>query len=400
MSRRARSRTSFLPRDLHPAAWWVWALGMATAASRTTNPWLLGVVIAVVCYVVVARRSDSPWARSFRLYLYLGLIIVGMRCLFRVVFGGGEGSTILLHLPQIPLPAWAAGIRLLGDVSAESVLGGFYDGLRLATMVICLGAANALANPKRLLRSMPSALYEVGTAVIVALSVFPQLAESVQRVHRARRLRGHVATGRRALRSVIIPVLEDALDRSLQLASSMDSRGYGRAGTASPRSRATTGTFMVLGLVGVCVGIYGTLDGTTPRILAGPMLLVGVLLALCGFVLAGRRVERSRYRPDRWHLPEILTATTGVAVAAMVGGVTGDTTALDPSLTDLSLPLLAWGPLLAVLVGILPAWLTPPPASPFVGLEDEPEPSGGAPESSGIPESSGTASGDPIGARR
>lgn len=412
MPRPARSVLLLLPRDLHPAAWWIWALGLATAASRTTNPWLLGVVIAVVCFVVVSRRSNSPWARSFRLYLYLGLIIVAVRCLFRVLFGGGEGSTILLHLPQIPLPAWAAGIRLLGDVSAEAVLGGFYDGLRLATMIVCLGAANALANPKRLLRSMPSALYEVGTAVVVALSVFPQLAESVQRVRRARRLRGHAATGRRALRSVIVPVLEDALDRSLQLASSMDSRGYGRAGSASPGSRAITGTFMVVGLIGVCVGIYGTLDGTTPRLLAGPMLLLGVILALSGFVLAGRRVERSRYRPDRWHLAEILTAASGVVVAALFFGVAGaDPSALDPSLTDLSLPLLAWGPLAVVLVGILPAWLTPPPASPFVGLDDEREPPtiaettdatvvGATAGSTGLPGSSTPPTGEPAGVPR
>ncbi|MEP6798639.1 MAG: energy-coupling factor transporter transmembrane component T [Lapillicoccus sp.] len=400
-----RYAPSFLPRDLHPAAWWLWALGLATAASRTTNPWLLGVTIAVVCYVVVSRRSNSPWARSFRLYLYLGLFIVVMRCLFRVVFGGGEGTTIIVHLPTIPLPAWAAGIRLLGDVSAESVLGGLYDGLRLATMVICLGAANALANPKRLLRSMPSALYEVGTAVVVAMSVFPQLAESVQRVSRARRLRGHAATGRGALRSIVIPVLEDALDRSLQLASSMDSRGYGRSGSASARSRATTGTFMVLGLVGVCVGIYGTLDGTTPRILAGPMLLLGVLLALVGFLLAGRRVERSRYRPDQWHLAEVLTAASGIAVAGLVLGSSGaDPTALNPSLSDLSLPLLAWGPLGAVLLGLLPAWATPPPASPFVGLDDVPEPAtpstAGTPGTPGTPDTPGTATGTPVGANR
>ena len=33
---------SRLPRTLHPGAWWLWALGLATAASRTTNPLLLG----------------------------------------------------------------------------------------------------------------------------------------------------------------------------------------------------------------------------------------------------------------------------------------------------------------------------------------------------------------------
>src|ERR1043165_7709627 len=141
--------TYFLPRDLHPAAWWVWALGLAVAASRTTNPWLLLTIIAVACYVVVARRSDAPWALAFRIYLYLRPVVIAVRVFFRIVFGGAEGSTIVLSLPEIPLPAWAAGIRLFGDVSAESLLGGLYDGLRLATMIICLGAANALANPKR-----------------------------------------------------------------------------------------------------------------------------------------------------------------------------------------------------------------------------------------------------------
>lgn len=366
--------TYFLPRDLHPAAWWLWALGLATAASRTTNPWLLGVLIAVVGFVVVTRRGDAPWALSFRLYVYLGLFIVVMRCLFRVIFGGGEGSHILFTLPEIPLPAWAAGIRLFGAVSAESVLGGFYDGLRLATMVICLGAANALANPKRLLKSLPSALYEVGTAVVVALSVFPQLAESVLRVNRARRLRGDVGKGRRALKSILIPVLADALDRSLRLAASMDSRGYGRAGEASRRSRWLTGTLMVLGLIGLCVGIYATLDGTTPRYLAAPMLVIGLAVALAGFTVAGRRVHRTRYRPDRWQPAEVVTAASGLGVAVLMFVSSAvDPSALNPSLINLEWPMLAWAPFLALLLGLLPAFLTPPPPPPFEGLEADRE---------------------------
>ncbi len=352
----------FLPRDLHPAAWWVWALGLATAASRTTNPWLLAVVIAVVCFVVVARRSDAPWAMAFRMYLWLAALVVVLRVGFRIVFGGGEGGTVLVTLPEIPLPAWAAGIRLFGAVSAESLLGGLYDGLRLATMIVCIGGANALANPKRLLAAMPSALYEVGTAVVVALSVFPQLAESVQRVRRARALRGNRAKGRKALRAIVIPVLEDALDRSLQLASSMDSRGYGRAGAATVQERLASGTLMVVGLIGVCVGVYNMLDGTTPRVLAGPALIAGIVVAMVGFTLAGRRVARTRYRPDRWRLAEVVTAFSGIAVAVVLLATSRvDPANLNPSLTTLSWPQLAWAPLCGVLVGLTPAWLTPPP---------------------------------------
>ena len=46
-----------LPRLLHPAAWWLWGLGLATAASRTTNPFLLLLVVAVAAWVVMERRE-------------------------------------------------------------------------------------------------------------------------------------------------------------------------------------------------------------------------------------------------------------------------------------------------------------------------------------------------------
>ena len=54
---------------------------------------------------------------------------------------------VLVDLPEIPLPDWVAGVRLLGPMTLESVLAGLYDGMRLATIVICVGAANSLANP-------------------------------------------------------------------------------------------------------------------------------------------------------------------------------------------------------------------------------------------------------------
>lgn len=312
-----------LPRDLHPVAWWLWAIGLATAASLTTNPLLLLLLVGVATVVVMARRSAQPWANSFRLYVWVGVVIVVVRVLFRIVFGGGYPGTVLLDLPEIPLPGWMSGITLFGPLTREALLAGLYDGLRLATIVICVGAANALANPKRLLRSVPPALYEIGTALVVAVTVLPQFADSVRRVRAAQSLRGG-ETGRvRRLRRLLVPVLEDALERSLALAAGMDARGYGRAGGLTRAQRRTTGALMLVGLGGICVGVYAVLDKTAPRYLALPMLGLGVLAAAAGLLSAGRRVERSRYRPDRWRWPELTIAASGIVVGAIGWWVSG-----------------------------------------------------------------------------
>ncbi len=308
--------TSWLPRDLHPLAWWGWALGLAVVASFTTNPWVLLLVVATCALVVAARRGDQPWARSFRLYAVLATAIVVTRVLFRILFGGGDYGTVILDLPEIPLPDWALGIHLLGPLTRESLLFAIYDGLRLGTIVLCVGAANSLANPKRLLRSMPAALYEIGSALVVAVTVLPQLVDSVRRVRAAQALRGG-ETGRvRGLRRLLVPVLEDALERSLALAAGMDTRGYGRTSGATPRERRTTGALMLLGLCGICVGVYAGLDGTTPDWLGRPMLVGGVVASVAGMFTAGRRVGRTRYRPAPWRWPELVVAMSGVAVGA------------------------------------------------------------------------------------
>ncbi len=338
---------------------------MAVAVSMTTNPFLLGLALGVTALVVASRRGSSPWARAFRLYLYLGLAIIVLRLVLHVVVGLKFGTIVVLPLPEVTLPSWAAGIQIGGTVYLEGLLGAAVQGLRLAVMIACIGAANALANPKRLLRALPAALHEIGSAVVVSVSVAPQLAESVQRVRRARLLRGDTSRGIRAVPAIALPVLEDTLDRSLLLAAAMDSRGYGRASAAPGPQRLVTATVTFAGLLASAVGLYGVLDASTPALMGTPLLAVGLALSAAGLWLGGRHVSRSTYRPDPWRGAEWLTVACGVvAAAALVVTARTDPSSLGMPLEPLAVPALPLVAVAGLLVAALPAYLTPEPPPP------------------------------------
>jgi energy-coupling factor transport system permease protein len=350
---------------------------LAAAVSHTTNPILLLLVLAVLAVVVANRRPDAPWARAFKYYLFLALTVVAVRVIFRSVFGGdvdAHDGAVLFHLPHVPLPSWAAGVQLGGPVTVDGTMAALYDGLRLGTLLCCIGAANTLANPKRALRVLPGALYELGVAVVVSLSVAPQLVESVQRVRRARKLRGGATGGFRALRSIAIPVLEDSLERSLRLAAAMDARGYGRTAAAAPKARRRTGALMLTGMCGLCIGAYGLLSGSTLRSLSVPAFAGGSVLCGLGLVLGGRQVRRTQYRPDPWKAPEWMVAVCGVIPAAvLIAGVGFDAGGLFPSTQPLIWPSFPLVPALSIMAAAVAAIAAPPPLR-FVRREAAPAP--------------------------
>ncbi|MGW2465807.1 CbiQ family ECF transporter T component [Streptomyces bauhiniae] len=346
--------------ELHPGAWWLWSLGLGTAATRTTNPLLLALLMAVAGHVVAVHRSSAPWARSYTAFAKLAVAVLLIRLAFTAVLGSPvPGTHVLFTLPEIPLPGWAQGIRLGGPVSAEALLFSGYNGLKLAALLVCVGAANALASPAKLLKSLPGALYEAGVAVVVALTFAPHLIADVQRLRAARRLRGRPDRGVRGLFQVGLPVLEGALERSVALAAAMDARGYGRTAEVPAPVRRTTTALTLGGLLGVCAGTYGLL--TAEGGLYGlPLLLAGALAALAGLRLGGRRSPRTRYRPAPWGVRAWLVAGSGAAVAALLAlASVRDPGALHPGVVPLAAPALPLWPAAPILLGLLPVLVVP-----------------------------------------
>ncbi|HEY5049535.1 MAG TPA: CbiQ family ECF transporter T component [Acidothermaceae bacterium] len=371
-------------RALHPGAWWAWSLALATAATRTTNPIVLLLLVAVAAFTVSARRSPQS-SRSFGLFLRLGLLVLAVRVVFDIVFGAQPTGHVLVRVPTVPLPGWAAGLHLGGNITVQGMLTAVYGGLQLATLLVCVGSANALASPRRLLRAMPGALYEAGVAITVAMSFAPQLAAASVRVRRARRLRGRPASGVRSWLGIALPVLEDALERSIELAAAMDSRGFGRRGAASALRRRLVSSAVVVGLVAVAIAVYELLDATSPTLIGLPLLVVGTVIACCAVLFGGRQPTRTKYRPDSWQVPEWIVIASGVAaLAGMLVAGRLYPGSLYTTTYPLVVPQLPWPALVGLVLALIPAWVTSPKTPALQGFSTTLEPAQDSPTPAGV----------------
>ena len=194
------------------------------AVIASNSAWVAGFAIAVAAISVYQFAEDAPWAKSFWFSLRLGAIILVIRTVVGVLIGVPIPGTKLFSVPILPLPSWIAGIRIGGVVTQDRLFSSIHEGLIIIAVICLFGAAVSLTSPHKLLRVTPVVIYEFGVATVIATSALPQLVQSVGRIRRARTLRGDEKP---SWRSIAIPLLEDSLSRSLELAAAMDSRGYG-----------------------------------------------------------------------------------------------------------------------------------------------------------------------------
>ena len=212
---------------LHPLTWWIWSFAVAICVARVNAPVFAIVSVGVVGVIVYFFRDDAPWGKSFIWTLKLAAWILLIRTFFAVSIGVPIPGTTIFSLPQIPLPSWMPGVRIGGAVTIERISSAISEGLIICAIIVIFGAAASLTSPHRLLRVLPIYMYEFGVSVVIATTIVPQLVTSFSRIRTAQRLRGQSTRGFTSFRRVAIPLLEETLARSLDLAAAMDSRGYG-----------------------------------------------------------------------------------------------------------------------------------------------------------------------------
>jgi len=212
---------------LHPLTWWIWAGLLAIAIIRFQSTVLTLLCVGVVAGLVFWLREDAPWGRSFTWTLKLSLWILIIRTVIGILIGVPIPGNTVFTLPIVQLPSWMPGIRIGGAVTSERLTSAISEGVLISAIILIFGAVASLTSPHRLLRTLPVYVYEFGVSLVIATSALPQLVTSVARIRQAQLLRGQSLRGFKSWKRIAIPLLEESLARSLDLAAAMDSRGYG-----------------------------------------------------------------------------------------------------------------------------------------------------------------------------
>ena len=213
--------------QIHPAFFWIWATLLATSVIRLGDALFSSAAILAVLVLVQIVPKSSLRLDAFRLAVRLAILAICIRITFAILIGVPMPGKTLFTIPQVQLPEFLVGIRVGGEVTSQRLTGALNESLIFAALILIFGAANSLTTPTKLLKVIPQRLYGVGVAAALATRLTPQFAESVSRVKQAQFLRGQAARGFRSWRRIGTPVLEETMSRSLDLAASLEGRGYG-----------------------------------------------------------------------------------------------------------------------------------------------------------------------------
>jgi energy-coupling factor transporter transmembrane protein EcfT len=250
------------------------------------------------------------------MFVILGLGLLVVRLLMLTVVSN-PGETALFELPRIGLPRWLGGFALGGPVTAEVLVEGAAEGLRLVLVLVAFGVVNAAVDFPALVRAVPSAFREAGLVVSIALAFVPGLLRTAREVRDAQLLRGE--RGLRSLGpSLVVPVLGMSLDRAFLLAESMDARGYGAVPAARPRVLTFGGLGASAG--GVAVWVSGQAAAGTALVACGAAALLLAARAVT------RRSAETRLAPPSWRVRDTIVAACS-ACAVVAGSVLARETA-------------------------------------------------------------------------
>jgi energy-coupling factor transport system permease protein len=224
--RREESAVIYRRRDtpLHAAraaAGMAYCAALATVALVSASPIVLGAALLAVAGAGLAAGVGRELRRAAWIAVPLALTIAAINPLV-----SREGLTVIARLGEVP----ALGQL---DVTLEATVYGLLLGLRALVLIEAFALYSAAVDPDDVLRLFRRVSYRSALTATLATRMVPVLARDARRLADAQRCRPVRPAPRLAL---LRAVAGGALDRAVDVAATLEVRGYGSA-RRPPRAR-------------------------------------------------------------------------------------------------------------------------------------------------------------------
>jgi len=211
---------------LHPGCKILWVLGILIGGILISDPiFLILLFLSTITFVIIGKITKE-WFTFIKFALWLMFFIIIINTLV-----SQHGSHILFNLPNFPV----VGVL---TITLESLVFGFTMSIRLLTMISAFAIVTLTVNPDDLLQTILKLRFPYRTVLTttIAIRFIPCLFADIDTLQDSLRTRGYKMDDRHFLNrikrraKVILPLLSNSLERSIQSAESMESRGFGLKG--------------------------------------------------------------------------------------------------------------------------------------------------------------------------
>jgi energy-coupling factor transport system permease protein len=209
---------------LNPFCKLAWVVSVFVLALIFSNPLYLLLLFLTTLPLIIVARVCKEWASIMKFAFYLCLAIIIINALV-----SSHGVHVLWQAPfKVPLIGIPA-------ITLEAIFFGVAMSLRLLAIISAFAVLTFTVHPDDLMLSMIKMKLPYKSVLVTSLTTrfIPTLigdAERISDVQRARGLeldRGNLFQRIKSRMAIIIPLLSNSLDRTIQVAEAMESRAFG-----------------------------------------------------------------------------------------------------------------------------------------------------------------------------
>ena len=253
----------YTPKDtaihgLNPLSKLVWTIVIVILTLTYNNPVYILLLFCSMLPLIFIAKITAEWKTTMKFSILLGLLIILINTLF-----SQHGTHILYQVPsQIPL---------IGShrITLEAILYGLGNTLRLITIMSAFIILTLTTHPDDMMLIMQNMKLPCKTVLVTSISTrfIPTLTKDVQEIRETQQSRGLELHRTKLLHKIkssgmiIIPLLSNSLDRTVQIAEAMDARGFNTSKnrTSYKQIKYTRFDFLIFTLIiiSLILGLWG-----------------------------------------------------------------------------------------------------------------------------------------------